>query len=158
MWPQYRLNLPIFCVFGVGSQNFPLKNFSHEVDLGGVRTESLNFGGSTDGIGRKWGGPASGARRAPISYTPPLWVFMTPSLILLQDYFETSPSFFQDYFMSKSILAKYYCKDFFFCYIHYKFCLICQHHKKKFKNGKRMCNQIFKKLEFSVIVRHHKTV
>ena len=87
MWPQYRLNLPIFCVFGVGSQNFPLKNFSHEVDLGGVRTESLNFGGSTDGIGRKWGGPASGARRAPISYTPPLWVFMTPSLNMESEIF-----------------------------------------------------------------------
>ena len=59
--------------FGVGSKNFPLKNFSHEFNLGGgrVRIESRNFRGITDWIGQKWGEATSGALRAPISYTPP---------------------------------------------------------------------------------------
>ena len=34
IWPNYRVNLIIFGFFGRGSENFPLKNFSHEVDLG----------------------------------------------------------------------------------------------------------------------------
>ena len=49
--------------------------------MGGVYTELLNFGGGLDGIGQKWGGSASGARRAPNWYTPPPGMFMTPSLI-----------------------------------------------------------------------------
>ena len=60
-----------FCFFGVVSQNFLLKIFSRAVDLGGVYTEYLHFGGGSDGIGRKWGGSASGARRAQNWYTPP---------------------------------------------------------------------------------------
>ena len=59
---KYGLML-IFCVFGVGSQNFLLQNFSNEVDFGGIQTESLNVGGSTDVIGQKWLGSACGARR-----------------------------------------------------------------------------------------------
>ena len=47
---------------------------------GGVYTELLNFGGGLDGIGQKWGGSASGARRAPNWYTPPPGMFMTHSL------------------------------------------------------------------------------
>ena len=61
-----------FAFFGGGSENFSLKNFFREGDLGGVYTELLNFGGGLDGIGRKWGGAASGARRASNWYTPPL--------------------------------------------------------------------------------------
>ena len=57
---KYGLIINKICkYFGVGSQNFPLKNFSHEFDLGGgcgVRIESRNFRGSTDWIGRNWGG------------------------------------------------------------------------------------------------------
>ena len=70
----------IFCFFGGGSENFSRKNFFREGDLGGVYTELLNFGGGLDGIGRKWGGSAFGARRAPNWYTPPPGMFMTPSL------------------------------------------------------------------------------
>ena len=89
----------------MGSQNFPLKKFSHEVDLGGVRTESLNFGGSTDGIGRKWGGSASGARRAPISYTPPLWMFMTPSLtVVLAKMKAIIPTSWNDFFLQNGTM------------------------------------------------------
>ena len=72
IWPNYRENLLIFCFFLGGSENFSLKNFFREGDLGGVYTELLNFGGGLDGIGRKWGGSAFGARRAPNWYTPPL--------------------------------------------------------------------------------------
>ena len=70
------------CVFGEGGQKILSKNVSREGDLGGVYTELLNFGGGLDGIGRKWGGSASGARRAPNWYTPPPGMFMTPSLSL----------------------------------------------------------------------------
>ena len=68
------------------SQNFLLKIFSRAVDLGGVYTEYLHFGGGPDGIGRKWGGSASGARRAQNWYTPPpLDVFDTfPNKVELQ--------------------------------------------------------------------------
>ena len=34
IWPNYRVYLLIFCFLGVGSQNFLLKYFSREVDLG----------------------------------------------------------------------------------------------------------------------------
>ena len=80
IWPNYRENLLIFCFFWGGSENFSRKNFFREGDLGGVYTELLNFGGGLDGIGRKWGGSAFGARRAPNWYTPPPGMFMTPSL------------------------------------------------------------------------------
>ena len=70
------------------SENFPLKNVFREGDLGGVYTELLNFGGGLDGIGRKWGGSAFGARRAPNWYTPPPGMFMTPSL---SDFFVRVP-------------------------------------------------------------------
>ena len=49
---------------------------------GGVYTEYLHFGGGTDQIRRKWGGSASGARRAQNWYTPPLLMFLIPSLNL----------------------------------------------------------------------------
>ena len=42
-WPYFKENLLKFCVFGVGSQNFPLKNFACEVHLRGVPTELLHF-------------------------------------------------------------------------------------------------------------------
>ena len=76
-----------FCFFGVVSQNFLLKIFSRAVDLGGVYTEYLHFGGGSDGIGRKWGGSASGARRAQNWYTPPFWMFLTPSLNRTNNYY-----------------------------------------------------------------------
>ena len=72
----------LFCFFLGGSEKFSLENFFREGDLGGVYTELLNFGGGLDGIGRKWGGSAFGARRAPNWYTPPPGMFMTPSLRL----------------------------------------------------------------------------
>ena len=56
------------------------KFFSCEVDLGGVYTKYVYFGGGPHGIGRKWGGSASGARRAQNWYTPPLLMFLIPSL------------------------------------------------------------------------------
>ena len=40
----YRI-FAISCFFGEGSQNFPLKNFSCEVNLGVMYTEYLHFGG-----------------------------------------------------------------------------------------------------------------
>ena len=64
--------------FWGGFKNFPLKNFSHKVDLEGVRTELLNLEGSKDGIGRKWGGGhylAPEGRRFRTS--PPLGVYDT---------------------------------------------------------------------------------
>jgi len=70
----------------VGSQDFPLKNFSREVDLGGVYTKYLHFGGGPNGIARKWGGSASGARRAQNWYTPPPRMFLTPSLNAINFY------------------------------------------------------------------------
>ena len=78
---KYGLIINKICkYFGVGSQNFPLKNFSYEFDFGGVRIESRNFRGSTDWFGRNGGGATSGTLLVPISYTP-LWVFVTTSLI-----------------------------------------------------------------------------
>ena len=44
-----------FCFFGVVSQNFLLKIFSRAVDLGGVYTEYLHFGG-----GSRWDRPKMG--------------------------------------------------------------------------------------------------
>ena len=54
---KYGLIINKICkYFGVGSQNFPLKNFSYEFDFGGVRIKSRNFRGSTDWFGRNRGG------------------------------------------------------------------------------------------------------
>ena len=66
---------------GGGQKIFLEKISSVKAIWGGVYTELLNFGGGLDGIGRKWGGSAFGARRAPNWYTPPPGMFMTPSLI-----------------------------------------------------------------------------
>jgi hypothetical protein len=78
MWPQYRLNLPIFCVFGVGSQNFPLKNFSHEVDFGGGADRVIEFWGEY-----RWDRPKMGGasiwrpKGADFVHPPPLGVYDT---------------------------------------------------------------------------------
>ena len=49
IWPNYRGNLLIFCIFGVGSQTFSFKDFSRDVDFGrGVQMELLDFGANLD--------------------------------------------------------------------------------------------------------------
>ena len=67
----YRI-FAISCFFGEGSQNFPLKNFSCEVNLGVMYTEYLHFGGVQMGsIGRKWGGHHLAPEGQKNWYTPP---------------------------------------------------------------------------------------
>ena len=73
IWPNYRENLQIFCFFRGGSENFSLKNFFREGDLGGVYTELLNFGGGLDGIGRKWGGVSIWRPKGAKLVHPPPW-------------------------------------------------------------------------------------
>ena len=56
IWSNYRVNLLIFCYFGGGAENFPLKNFSRDGDLGGGGGGTLGYcflGGS------RWDWPRS---------------------------------------------------------------------------------------------------
>ena len=77
----YRI-FAISCFFGEGSQNFPLKNFSCEVNLGVMYTEYLHFGGVQMGsIGQKWGGHHLAPEGQKNWYTPPTpRMILTPSL------------------------------------------------------------------------------
>ena len=81
---KYGLIIEYICNFfaflGWFQKNFFSKFSPAQSIWGGVYTEYLHFGGGPDGIGRKWGGSASGARRAQNWYTPPLWMFLRPSL------------------------------------------------------------------------------
>ena len=74
IWPYFKENLLKFCVFGVGSQNFPLKNFACEVHLRGVPTELLHF----LGVEIYKGSVGNERDKGAILVHPP-WMFMTPS-------------------------------------------------------------------------------
>ena len=56
------------------------REHTHFCDLGGVQTAGGKNGGGTVGRWKKWGGSVSGGRRPQERYTPPLLVFMAPSL------------------------------------------------------------------------------
>ena len=47
---------------------------------GGVHMVAVKNGGGVSGCKQNWGGWASGGRRPPISYTPPLRMILTASL------------------------------------------------------------------------------
>ena len=69
-----------FCFFGVVSQNFLLKIFSRIVDLGGVYTEYLHFGGVLIRSAENGGGQHPAPEGRKIGTPPPLLMFLIPSL------------------------------------------------------------------------------
>ena len=60
-----------FCFFGVVSKKFPLKIFSRAVDLGGVYTEYLHFGGVQMGSAENGGGQHPAPEGRKIGTPPP---------------------------------------------------------------------------------------